>query len=110
MIRTFLFDEEKSQWLEEERILLAHDICTILDEDNEIIYFWSGPKSNKIKFRKGYKHVRDLISNFSNLNLQLIMTEKNFPLDIQNKVDKMFKGFAKVITGYMELLVVNVEC
>ena len=36
MIRTFIFDEDKSHWLEEERILLAHDICTILDEENEI--------------------------------------------------------------------------
>ncbi|MFW9989354.1 MAG: hypothetical protein ACFFC3_11920 [Candidatus Odinarchaeota archaeon] len=92
MIRTFIFNEDKSQWLEEENTLLAHDICIILDEENQIIYFWSGPKSNKEKIRRGYKKIKELISNFSNLNLQLIMTESNFPLDIQNKVNLLLES------------------
>ncbi len=92
MIRTFIFDENKSHWLEEEHRLLPHDICAILDEEKEMIYLWNGPKSNKEKFRKGYKQIQELISNFSNSNLQVVMAEKNFPLDIQNKVDSLLES------------------
>ena len=92
MIRTFIFDENKSHWSEEEHRLLPHDICAILDEESEIIYLWSGPKSNKEKFRKGYKQIKELFSSFSNLSLQVVMAEKNFPLDIQNKVDSLFES------------------
>ncbi len=92
MIRTFIFNEDKSNWLEEERSLLPHDICAILDEENELIYLWSGPKSNKEKFRKGYVQIKDLISNFSKINLQVVMAKNNFPLDIQNKVDSLLES------------------
>jgi len=92
MIRTFIFDEDKSHWLEEERSLLPHDICTILDEEKEIIYLWKGPKSNKEKFRKSYAQIKELISNFSNLNLQVVMTMKNFPFDIQNRIESLLES------------------
>lgn len=92
MIRTFIFDENKSIWLEEEHRLLPHDICAILYEEKEMIYLWSGPKSNKEKFRKGYKQIQDLISTFSNSNFQVVMAENNFPLDIQNKVDSLLES------------------
>ena len=92
MIRTFIFDEKKSHWLEEERLLFPHDICAILDEEKEIIYLWSGPKSNKEKFRKGYKQIKELFYSFSNLNLQVVMTKKNFPTGIQNKVDSLLES------------------
>jgi hypothetical protein len=95
MIRTFIFDENKSHWLEEVRHLLPHDICAILDEEGEIIYLWSGPKSKKEKFRKGYKQIKELIFNFSNLNLQVVMTKNNFPIDIQNKVDSLLESMKK---------------
>ncbi|MFX1366177.1 MAG: hypothetical protein ACFFCE_05140 [Promethearchaeota archaeon] len=91
-IRTFIFDEDKSHWLEEERSLLPHDICTILDEENEILYFWRGPKSNKESFRMGYKQITKLISEFSDLNLQLVMDQKNIPLNILHKVDTMLES------------------
>ncbi|MFX0135297.1 MAG: hypothetical protein ACFFDN_16755 [Candidatus Hodarchaeota archaeon] len=91
MLRTFIFDESKSQWIEEENRLLSHDICAILDEEKEIVYLWNGPKSNKVKFRQGYSQVKELISNFPELNIQLVMAKKNFPIEIQNKLESLLE-------------------
>jgi hypothetical protein len=91
MLRTFIFDESKSHWIEEEHRLLSHDICAILDEEKEIIYIWSGPKGKKVKFREGYSQVKELISSFPELNIQLVMAKKNFPIEIQNKLESMLE-------------------
>jgi hypothetical protein len=87
MLRTFIFDETKSHWIEEEQLLLSQDICAILDEENVILYLWNGPKSKKKKFRKAYKELKLLIANYPELNIQLIMSKKNFPMQIQDKLD-----------------------
>ncbi|MFX0002376.1 MAG: hypothetical protein ACFE9C_10695 [Candidatus Hodarchaeota archaeon] len=91
MLRTFIFDESKSYWIEEEHHLLSQDVCAILDEENEIIYLWNGPKSKNTKFRKGYRQIKQLISNYPDLNFQLIMAKKNFPIQIQNKLDSLLE-------------------
>jgi len=87
MLRTFIFDDSKSHWIEEEHNVLSHDICAILDEEKEIIYLWNGPKSNKAKFRKGYRQIKELILNFPELNIQFVMVQKNFPIEVKNKLD-----------------------
>jgi len=92
MLRTFIFDESKSHWIEEEQRLLFQDICAILDEENNILYLWNGPKSKKKKFREGYRQIRQLISNYPELNIQLIMSRKNFPIPIQNKLDSLLES------------------
>ncbi|MFW9900204.1 MAG: hypothetical protein ACFFDY_02820 [Candidatus Thorarchaeota archaeon] len=91
MLRTFIFNESKSHWIEEDGVL-SHDICAILDEEREILYLWSGPKSKKSKFRKGYNQIKELISNFPDLNLQFVMAKKNFPIEIQNKIDVLLES------------------
>ncbi|MFX0038098.1 MAG: hypothetical protein ACFFCY_05665 [Promethearchaeota archaeon] len=91
MLRTFIFDESKSHWIEEEHHLLSQDVCAILDEENGFIYLWNGPKSKKTKFRKGYRQIRQLITNYPELNFQLIMAKKNFPTQIQNKLDSLLE-------------------
>jgi len=87
MLRTFIFDEAKSHWIEEEQRLLSQDICAILDEENVILYLWNGPKSKKKKFRQAYKKLKQLLSNYQDLNIQLILSKKNFPMQIQNKLN-----------------------
>jgi hypothetical protein len=89
MLRTFIFDESKSQWIEEEQKILPQDVCVILDETQEILYLWNGQKSSKAKFRKGYKQINDLVANFPELNLQIIMASKNFPSEVKTKIDEM---------------------
>ncbi|MFX0022374.1 MAG: hypothetical protein ACFE9S_08600 [Candidatus Hermodarchaeota archaeon] len=85
MLRTFIFDESKSHWIEEEQRILSQDICAILDEENVILYLWNGPKSKKKKFRQAYKKLKLLVGNYPDLNIQLVMSKKNFPIQIQNK-------------------------
>ena len=89
MLRTFIFDESKSHWIEEEHRLLSQDICAILDEEKEIIYLWNGPKTNKKKFRKGYNQINQLISEFPELNIRFVMTKNNFPIDVSNKINSL---------------------
>lgn len=49
MLRTYIYNEDKKVWLEEETLLL-HDLCAILDEDDKILYIWNGPKSSPERF------------------------------------------------------------
>jgi len=92
MLRAFIFDDSKSQWKEEEHGLLSYDICVILDEKKEMIYFWSGSKSTNKRYKKGYKQLKELTSNFPELNLQFILTKQNFPSEIQNKLESMLES------------------
>ncbi|MFW9827895.1 MAG: hypothetical protein ACFFEY_09900 [Candidatus Thorarchaeota archaeon] len=93
MLRTFVYDETKSNWIEEDKNILSHDFCAILDEDNEIIYLWNGPKSNKTKFRKGYKQIKYLFSNFPELNIQIVMAKNNFPIEVKNVINNILDSF-----------------
>ncbi|MFX1455135.1 MAG: hypothetical protein ACFFDB_07135 [Promethearchaeota archaeon] len=91
MLRTFIFDDSKSQWREEEQGLLSHDMCVILDEEKELIYFWEGLKSNRKRFKEAYSQLKRLLSNFPELNIQLILTKKNFPEEIQSKIEDLLE-------------------
>ena len=92
MLRAFIFDISKSQWKEEEDGLLSHDIGAILDEKKEVIYLWSGSKSTKKRYKKGYKQLKELSANFPELNLQFILAKKNFPMEIQKKFESMLES------------------
>ena len=89
MIRTFTFDETKSSWNEEEHQLLLNDICAVLDEEREILYLWTGPKSSKQKFRKAYRQSKELLSNFPELKIQFLLAEDNFPDEIHGNLKAM---------------------
>jgi hypothetical protein len=91
MLRTFIFDDSKSQWREEEQGLLSHDMCVILDEEKELIYFWDGLKSNRKRYKNAYSQLKELLSNFPELNIQLVLTKKNFPEEIQNKIETLLE-------------------
>jgi len=95
MLRTFIFDESKSKWVEEEQQLLSQDICVLLDDEEEIIYLYRGLKTSKKRFKKGYKQLKDLISNFPDLKLQFMMVKKNFPTQIQEKIEFMLETAKK---------------
>ncbi|MFX1376670.1 MAG: hypothetical protein ACFFA0_12740 [Promethearchaeota archaeon] len=95
MLRIFIFDDSKTQWVEESQSILSQDICALLDDEEEIIYLWKGLKTNKKKIKKGYRQIKELISNFPELNLQLIMVEKNFPIQVKEKLDSMLDSVKK---------------
>ncbi len=91
MLRAFIFNDSKSQWKEEEHNLLSHDICAILDEEKEMIYLWSGSKITKKRYKKSYTQLKELLRNFPELNLQFILAKKNFPTEIQKKLESMLE-------------------
>lgn len=92
MIKTYIFDEIKDIWIEENENLLLYDVCAFLDEENENIYLWNGPKSRKDKAQKGYNSISKLVSNFSNINFQIISSKKEIPDFIKIKVEKMLEN------------------
>jgi hypothetical protein len=95
MLRAFIFIDSKSQWTKEEHGLLPHEICAILDEEKEMIYLWSKSKSTRKRYKKGYTQLKELISNFPELNLQFILAKKNFPTEIKKKLESMLESAKK---------------
>jgi len=95
MLRTYIFNESKSNWIEEDQHLLLHDTCVILDEINKKIYIWNGPKCSKKKFKKGYELAEELISNYPDSKLQLIILKKDIPTNIENKLNSMLESTKK---------------
>lgn len=99
MLRTFIFDDSKLQWVEEKHLLLSQDICALLDDEKEIVYLWRGLKASKKTFKKGYRQIKDLISNFPELNFQFMMVEQNFPIQVQEKLDSLLESDKKESSG-----------
>lgn len=111
MLRTYVYNDSKSKWVEEDRHLLSHDTCVILDEENEILYLWRGPKNSKRRFKKGYMHLKEIVSSFPELNLQFIMVTTNFPSEVLMKLDSISEKFKKGGTAnllFSRLITINI--
>lgn len=89
MLRTFIFNESKNEWIEENDHLFYHDLCAILDENSKIIYLWRGPKSTKEYYKKGYKSLNKLISESLQQKFQINVLAKYIPNHIEEKLNKM---------------------
>ncbi|MFX1279940.1 MAG: hypothetical protein ACFFA3_11025 [Promethearchaeota archaeon] len=92
MLRTFIFDDSKLHWVEENHHLFSQDICALLDDEEEIVYLWRGIKASKKRFKKGYNQIKELISSFPELDLNFMMAEKNFPTQVKEKIDTMLES------------------
>jgi hypothetical protein len=64
----------------------------VLDEEKGILYIWRGSKSSKNRFKRGYKQLNGLIPNFSDLDLQVMLVKKDFPIEIQKKLNIMLNN------------------
>ncbi len=89
MLKTYIFDDANKKWIEEDKSLLYHDLCAILDEERNIIYLWNGPKSSQERLKKGYGLLEALMSNYPTINFQLSILKKKVPGYIQDKIDLM---------------------
>jgi len=89
MLITYIFDEANKKWIEEDKSLLYHDLCAILDEERNIIYLWNGPKSSQERLKKGYGLIENLMSKYPTINFQLSMLKKEVPSYIQDRIDIM---------------------
>ena len=89
MLKTYIFDESNKNWIEERLSLLYHDLCALLDEERNIIYIWNGPKSSQERLKKGYEQLKNLVSNYPNINFEISEVNKKVPDYVQIKIDKM---------------------
>ena len=89
MLKAYIFDEANKKWIEENKSLLYHDLCAILDEDRNIIYLWNGPKSSQERLKKGYGLLENLMSKYPTINFQLLILKKGVPSYIQDRIDIM---------------------
>lgn len=89
MLRSFIFNEIKNNWIEEDEYLFYHDLCAFLDEDNKIVYLWRGPKSTKARYKKGYQLLGELISKDLHLKFQINVLARYIPDNVKERLDKM---------------------
>lgn len=95
MIRTYIYHEEKNNWLEEDYLLL-HDLCALLDEEESIVYLWNGPKSTVARLERGYESVVDLITNMPVENpLQLTILTEDVPPKIEKRLTALLERVKK---------------
>lgn len=89
MLKTYIFDDTNKKWIEEDKSLLYHDLCAILDEERNIIYLWNGPKSSQEKLKNGYGLLEILMSYYPTINFELSILKKKVPSHIQDRIDIM---------------------
>ncbi|MFW9773239.1 MAG: hypothetical protein ACFFFB_02800 [Candidatus Heimdallarchaeota archaeon] len=89
MIRTFIFNEIKNIWIEEEEYLFFQDLCAFLEDDNSVIYLWKGPKCSKRRYKKAYASLNELISKYLQPKFQINVLAKHLPSQIEEKLNKM---------------------
>ena len=89
MLIAYIFDEANKKWIEEDKSLLYHDLCAILDEERNIIYLWNGPKSSQERLKKGYGLLENLMSKYPTIDFQLSILKKEVPSYIQDRIDVM---------------------
>jgi len=89
MLKAYIFDEANKKWIEEDKSLLYHDLCAILDEERNIIYLWNGPKSSQERLKKGHGLLENLMSKYPTINFQLSILKKEVPSYIQDRINTM---------------------
>ncbi|MFX0074389.1 MAG: hypothetical protein ACFE96_03030, partial [Candidatus Hermodarchaeota archaeon] len=89
MLKTYIFDDANKKWIEENKSLLYHDLCAILDEEQSTIYLWNGPKSSQERLKKGFGLLESLIASYPAIDFQLLILKKKVPHHIQTQIDLM---------------------
>jgi len=91
MFKTYIFNEVKNNWIEEEHVLLFHDLCVFLDVTQKKAFLWKGPKSTKDKLKKGRDSLINIFSSFQDSDFELIVLTKDYPSHIKSKLDNMLE-------------------
>ncbi|MHA1148232.1 MAG: hypothetical protein ACTSR8_08300 [Promethearchaeota archaeon] len=95
MIRTYIYNSDKGIWLENE-YLLMHDLAAFLDDEENMIYIWNGPKSSVERLEQAYESVVELISNMPVENpIQLTILTEDLPPKIDKKLSSMLARVQK---------------
>ncbi|MFX1497438.1 MAG: hypothetical protein ACFFBH_07925 [Promethearchaeota archaeon] len=89
MIKTFIFNEIKNIWIEEEEYLFLHDLCAFFEDNNPNIYVWKGPKCSKRRYKKAYRSLNELVSKYVFPKFQINVLVKHIPHQIEEILNKM---------------------
>ncbi len=89
MLKTYIFNDANKNWIEEQSSLLYHDLCAFVDDDRNKIYIWNGPKSSQERLKKGYEQLKNLVSNYPNIDFQIFILNEKVPDYVQIRLDKM---------------------
>ncbi|MHA1669423.1 MAG: hypothetical protein ACTSV5_02470 [Promethearchaeota archaeon] len=91
MLKSYIFNEDKNSWIQEEHVLLFHDLCFFLDVTQKKAFLWNGPKSTKDKLKKGKDSLINILSSFYDSDFELHVLSKNIPSHIKSKLDNMLE-------------------
>jgi len=91
MLKTFIFNEGKNSWIEEEHVLLFHDLCVFLDMTQKKAFLWNGPKSTSDKLKKGKGLLMNIFSSFQDSDFELIVLSKELPSYIKDRLNNMLE-------------------
>ncbi|MFW9948813.1 MAG: hypothetical protein ACFFKA_01650, partial [Candidatus Thorarchaeota archaeon] len=122
MLKTYIFNDLESNWIEEKNSLLKHDLCVVLDDEHSMIYLWRGPKSSKDKHIKAINALNLLIESRPELNIKLNEKEQKFPPQVRKTIQNLLKAkendifhskyiFSRFITirVYLLMLIISIS-
>ena len=89
MLKTYIFNDANKNWIEEQSSLLYHDLCAFVDDERNKIYLWNGPKSSQERLNKGNEVLKNLVSNYPNIDFQISILNEKVPDYVQIRLDKM---------------------
>jgi hypothetical protein len=90
MLRTYRYNSNNDDWIEEQHELLFHDICAIFDDNTKKIFLWKGPKSSKYSLEKGIKSLNNLLSSFQ--DFELVILKNDIPIYIKEKLNTLLES------------------
>jgi len=84
MFKTYIYNKQRDLWIQEDRVLLLHDVGSIIDEENHVLYLWIGPKAKKDKIKKAKETLDVLLSKYpiKDFNVKELDQEK-MPRDME---------------------------
>ncbi|MFO8019688.1 MAG: hypothetical protein R6U96_13765 [Promethearchaeia archaeon] len=97
-MKSFIFQEQNNNWIEEENVLY-HDLVALLDKEDKTIYLWNGPQSSLEKLEKGKKSIDTLLGSIDNKkftsSLDIQFLSKKIPSKIQKELKNLLSAIEK---------------
>ncbi|MGV9171854.1 MAG: hypothetical protein ACOC44_07970 [Promethearchaeia archaeon] len=97
-MKSFIFQEENNNWVEEKNVLY-HDLVAILDKEDKIIYLWNGPQCSSNKLEKGKKAIDTLLGGMDNKkfssSLDIQVLQKKIPSNVQEELSDLLSSIEK---------------
>jgi hypothetical protein len=78
MLKIYTYNKQRNVWIQEDQVLLLHDVGAIVDEKNNILYIWKGPKAKKEKIKSAKETLDVLLSKYpiKDFNVKELVPDK----------------------------------